>query len=51
MEILTATEVAAILKISKRQVYELAKQTENPYPKHQDSHVCPLPQERCHSLG
>lgn len=32
MEILTASEVAAILKISKRQVYELAKQAENPIP-------------------
>lgn len=32
MEILTASEVAAILKISKRQVYELAKQEENPIP-------------------
>ena len=32
MEILTASEVAAILKISKRQVYELAKETENPMP-------------------
>jgi len=32
MEILTAQEVAALLKISKRQVYELAKQAENPIP-------------------
>ena len=32
MEILTAPEVAAMLKISTRQVYELAKQTENPIP-------------------
>ncbi len=32
MEILTTSEVAAILKISKRQVYELAKQDENPIP-------------------
>ena len=32
MEILTAKEVAALLKISKRQVYELAKQDENPIP-------------------
>lgn len=32
MEILTAQEVAALLKISKRQVYELAKETENPIP-------------------
>lgn len=32
MEILTAKEVAALLKISKRQVYELAKQEENPIP-------------------
>jgi len=32
MEILTASEVAALLKISKRQVYELAKQEENPIP-------------------
>ena len=32
MEILTAQEVAALLKISKRQVYELAKQEENPIP-------------------
>jgi len=31
-EILTAEEVAAMLKISKRQVYELAKQTINPIP-------------------
>ena len=31
-EILTATDVAAILKISKRQVYELAKQDDNPIP-------------------
>ena len=31
-EILTASEVAAMLKISKRQVYELAKETENPIP-------------------
>ena len=31
-EILTAIEVAGMLKISKRQVYELAKQTENPIP-------------------
>jgi excisionase family DNA binding protein len=32
MEILTASEVAAILKISKRQVYELAKEAENSIP-------------------
>jgi len=32
MEILTAEEVAAMLKLSKRQVYELAKETENPIP-------------------
>jgi excisionase family DNA binding protein len=32
MEILTASEVAAILRISKRQVYELAKGSENPIP-------------------
>jgi excisionase family DNA binding protein len=32
MEILTAKEVAALLRISTRQVYELAKQTENPIP-------------------
>jgi excisionase family DNA binding protein len=32
MEILTAKDVAAILKISKRQVYELAKQDDNPIP-------------------
>lgn len=32
MEILTAQEVAALLKISKRQVYELAKQDDNPIP-------------------
>jgi excisionase family DNA binding protein len=32
MEILTAQEVAATLKISKRQVYELAKESENPIP-------------------
>jgi excisionase family DNA binding protein len=31
-EILTAQEVAAMLRISKRQVYELAKQSENPIP-------------------
>ena len=31
-EILTAQEIAAILKISKRQVYELAKESENPIP-------------------
>ena len=31
-EILTASEVAAMLKIGKRQVYELAKETENPTP-------------------
>lgn len=31
-EIITATEVAAMLKISKRQVYELAKEIENPIP-------------------
>jgi excisionase family DNA binding protein len=31
-EILTAEEVATMLKISKRQVYELAKQTDNPIP-------------------
>ena len=31
-EILTAQELAAILKISKRQVYELAKENENPIP-------------------
>jgi len=31
-EILTAQDVAAILKISKRQVYELAKESENPIP-------------------
>jgi excisionase family DNA binding protein len=31
-EILTATEVAAMLKISKRQVYQLAKEGENPIP-------------------
>jgi excisionase family DNA binding protein len=31
-EILTAEEVAAILKISKRQVYELARESENPIP-------------------
>jgi len=32
MEILTAREVAELLKISSRQVYELAKETENPIP-------------------
>ena len=32
MEILTASEVAAMLKISTRQVYQLAKETENPIP-------------------
>ena len=32
MEILTASEVAAMLKISTRQVYELAKESENPIP-------------------
>jgi excisionase family DNA binding protein len=31
-EILTASEVSAILKISKRQAYELSKETENPIP-------------------
>lgn len=31
-EILTAAEVASMLKMSKRQVYELAKQAENPIP-------------------
>jgi excisionase family DNA binding protein len=31
-EILTAQEVAAILRISKRQVYELAKESKNPIP-------------------
>jgi excisionase family DNA binding protein len=31
-EILTATEVAAMLRISKRQVYELAKESKNPLP-------------------
>jgi excisionase family DNA binding protein len=31
-EILTASEVAAMLRISKRQVYELAKEGENPIP-------------------
>jgi excisionase family DNA binding protein len=32
MEILNAPEVAAMLKISTRQVYELAKEKENPIP-------------------
>jgi excisionase family DNA binding protein len=31
-EILTAPEVAGMLRISKRQVYELAKESENPIP-------------------
>ena len=31
-EILTAKEVAAMLRISKRQVYELAKESKNPLP-------------------
>lgn len=31
-EILAAQEVAAMLRISKRQVYELAKESENPIP-------------------
>lgn len=31
-EILTAQEVAAMLRISTRQVYELAKEAENPIP-------------------
>jgi excisionase family DNA binding protein len=31
-EILTASEVAALLKISTRQVYQLAKESENPIP-------------------
>ena len=31
-EILTAGEVAAMLRISTRQVYELAKGSENPIP-------------------
>jgi excisionase family DNA binding protein len=31
-EILTAQEVASMLRISKRQVYELAKEIENPIP-------------------
>jgi excisionase family DNA binding protein len=30
--LLTATDVAAMLRISKRQVYELAKESENPIP-------------------
>lgn len=31
-EILTAQQVAAMLQLSKRQVYELAKDSENPIP-------------------
>ncbi len=31
-DILTAQEVAAMLRISKRQVYQLAKESENPIP-------------------
>ena len=31
-DILTASEVAAMLKISKRQVYALAKESNNPIP-------------------
>jgi excisionase family DNA binding protein len=31
-EILTAREVAALLRISTRQVYQLAKESENPIP-------------------
>ena len=31
-EILTAGEVAAMLRISKRQVYALAQESENPIP-------------------
>jgi excisionase family DNA binding protein len=31
-EILTAQEVAAILRISTRQVYQLAKESKNPIP-------------------
>jgi len=31
-EILTASEVAAMLKLSVRQIYELAKEKENPIP-------------------
>jgi excisionase family DNA binding protein len=31
-EILTAQEVAAMLRISPRQVYELAKESKNPIP-------------------
>jgi excisionase family DNA binding protein len=31
-DILTAAEVAAMLKISKRQVYALAKESNNPIP-------------------
>ncbi len=31
-DILTATEVAAMLRLSKRQVYELAKDSVNPLP-------------------
>ena len=30
MEILTAQEVAALLRISTRQVYQLAKESDNP---------------------
>lgn len=32
MEILTAQEVAALLRISTRQVYQLAKESDNPIP-------------------
>jgi excisionase family DNA binding protein len=31
-EILTAEEVATMLRISKRQVYQLARESENPIP-------------------
>jgi excisionase family DNA binding protein len=31
-ELLTAEQVASMLQLSKRQVYELAKDTENPIP-------------------
>jgi hypothetical protein len=38
-EILTAGEVAAMLKISKRQGLRTCKGNGKPHPKHQDSHV------------
>ena len=48
MEILTAQEVGwQSYESANDKCTQLAKQSENPIPRRQDSYVCAFPQERC----